>query len=99
VAAYDLFPAELETLAQCCRTADLIARLDGVLSVQDPLQETATGTVKAHPLLASVADQRRVLDQLLRSLALPMPDEMAGRRRSPAAVAAAQARWRAQRSG
>jgi hypothetical protein len=94
--AYELSPAELETLRQACRTVDMIARLDAVLAVQDPVQETAAGTPKAHPLLASVADQRRVLTGLFRDLSLPMPDEMTGRRRAPAAVAAAQARWRAQ---
>jgi hypothetical protein len=93
---YELSPAELETLRQACRVADLLARLDAVLMTEDPVQESAAGTPKAHPLLAASADQRRVLDQLMRSLALPMPDEVTGRRRSPAAVAAAQARWRAQ---
>jgi hypothetical protein len=41
----------------------------------------------------------RSLDMLIRSLALPMPGETEGRRRSPAAVANAQARWRGQRNG
>jgi hypothetical protein len=94
---YELSPAELETLRQACRTVDLLARLDAVLAVQDPVQESAAGTPKAHPLLAAAADQRRVLSGLFRDLALPMPDEVTGRRRAPAAVAAAQARWRAQR--
>jgi hypothetical protein len=94
---YELFPAELETLRQACRTVDLLARMDEVLMVQDPVQEGGMGQPKAHPLLAQVADHRRLLGGLFRDLSLPMPDEDAGRRRSPAAVAAAQARWRVGR--
>jgi hypothetical protein len=57
------------------------------------------GQMKAHPLVGAVAEARRTLDGLQRSLNLPMPDEEHGRRRSPAAVASAQARWRGQRNG
>jgi hypothetical protein len=47
--------------------------------------------------LASV-EQRRTLDGLLNALRLPFPNEVEGRRRSPGAVAAAQARWRERRT-
>jgi hypothetical protein len=94
---YELSPGELETLRQACRVTDLLARLDAVLMTEDPVQESAAGTPKAHPLLAASADQRRLLAGLFRDMALPMPDEAEGHRRAPAAVAAAQARWRAQR--
>jgi hypothetical protein len=60
----------------------------------DVVVEGYSGQPRAHPLLQVSADQRRVLDGLFRSMALPMPDETTGRRRSPAAVTAAQARWR-----
>lgn len=53
----------------------------------------------AHPLLLVKSDQERVLDTLLRSLALPMPGEDEGRRRSPAAAANAQRRWQESNSG
>lgn len=97
--AYELSPAELAVLGRCCRTVDLLDRIDVALMDSDLTVEGSTGQPKAHPLLAVLADQERVLDALLRALALPMPDEDAGRRRSPAATAAAQARWRAQRHG
>jgi hypothetical protein len=96
--AYDLSPAEAELLRQACRVADHLARIDAALMDADVVVEGYNGQPRPHPLLHTAADQRRVLDGLLRSLALPMPDEEVGRRRSPAAVAAAQARWRA-RSG
>ena len=97
VAVYELSPAELETLRQACRVVDIIARIDAVLIDSDLVVEGHHGQPRSHPLLAAAADQRRVLDALFRSLALPMPSEEEGRRRSPAAVAAAQQRWRAQR--
>jgi hypothetical protein len=97
LAAYLLSPVELVMLGQACRVVDLLARADADLAAADLTVPGSTGQPKAHPLIAATAEQRRVLDVLLRSLALPMPDEMTGRRRSPAAVAAAQARWRGER--
>jgi hypothetical protein len=92
---YELSPAEMELLRQACRTVDLLDRLDVEL-LDEPLTVTgSTGQPRANPLLASSAEQRRTLEGLMRDLALPMPDEVVGRRRSPAATAAAQARWRA----
>jgi hypothetical protein len=99
LAAYELNPGELEALRQACRVSDVLARLDAELAAAPVVVAGSTGQDRAHPLLAAAADQRRVLESLLRSLALPMPDEAEGRRRSPAARGAAQARWRAQRSG
>lgn len=94
VTVYELSPAELQTLGQACRVTELLARLDAELLAADLTVTGSTGQPKAHPLLASSAEQRRVLDTLMRSLSLPMPDEKTGRRRSPSAQAAAQARWR-----
>jgi hypothetical protein len=84
-------------LARACRTVDVLDRLDAVLAEDDPIVTGSVGQLRAHPALAATADQQRLLDQLIRGLNLPMPDETEGRRRSPAAREAAQARWRAQR--
>jgi hypothetical protein len=98
VAVYELSPAEMELLRQACRTVDLLDRLDVEL-LDQPLTVTgSTGQPRANPLLASGAEQRRTLEGLMRDLALPMPDEVEGRRRSPAAAVAAQARWRERRA-
>lgn len=100
LASYELSPGEAEVLRQACRVVDVLDRLDAAIADADDLMvEGSVGQMKAHPALASAAEQRRVLDVLLRGLALPMPEEAEGRRRSPAAREAAQARWRAQRSG
>lgn len=96
---YELAPAEVELLRQACRVTDNLVRIDAALIEDGPVVEGYNGQPRPHPLLAASADQRRVLDALIRSMALPMPGETEGRRRSPAAVANAQARWRAQRSG
>ena len=98
VGAYELSPAEMELLRQACRTVDLLDRLDVEL-LDEPLTVTgSTGQPRSNPLLASSAEQRRTLEGLMRDLALPMPNEVEGRRRSPAAAAAAQARWRERRA-
>jgi len=97
LAAYELSPAEMATLRQACRVVDVLARIDAHLADADLVVDGYAGQPRSHPLLSASADQRRVLDALFRSLCLPMPDEAEGRRRSPAAVAAAQARWRQER--
>ena len=99
MADYELSPAEVEILRQCCRVVDVLARLDVELIEADGLTvEGSTGQPRAHPALSASADQRRVLESLVRSLALPMPDEVQGRRRTPAAREAAQERWRQQKA-
>jgi hypothetical protein len=99
MAAYVLAPHEAELLRQACRVADQLARIDAVLMDSELVVEGYAGQPRSHPLLQVSADQRRVLDALFRSMALPMPGETEGRRRSPAAAASAQARWRGQRNG
>jgi hypothetical protein len=94
---YELSPSELVTLEQCCRQLDLVARLDEAVAVSPLLVKGSMGQVRTNPLVATVAEARRTLDTLQRSLALPMPDEVEGSRRAPQQIAAAQARWRARR--
>jgi hypothetical protein len=93
-AEYGLNPAELESLRQAARVADVLARLDAEMADAPVTVSGSMGQLWAHPLLQVSADQRRVLDGLLRSLALPMQGEDVGRRRSPTAREAANARWR-----
>jgi hypothetical protein len=96
--AYDLSPGELELLRQACRTVDLLERIDDQLSREDLTVAGSRGQQRNHPLLLASTEQRRTLDGLLNALSLPFPYEVEGRRRSPSAVAAAQARWRDRRS-
>jgi hypothetical protein len=96
---YELAPGEVETLRQCCRLVDLIDTADTQLTDEGLTVAGSRGQPRAHPLLEAVDEMRRTLDGLMRSLALPMPDEQVGSRRSPQQVAAAQSRWRARRAG
>jgi hypothetical protein len=98
LASYELSPAECELLRQACRTVDLLERIDAQLVVEDLTVAGSRGQERAHPLLGAAVEQRRVLESLTNALSLPMPNEIEGRRRSPSAVAAAQARWRERRT-
>jgi hypothetical protein len=93
---YELSPGELALLGQACRVADTLERLDGELRDAPMTVEGSTGQLRPHPLLASTAEQRKVFDTLLRSMALPMPGEKQGRVRSPQQASAARQRWQGQ---
>ena len=84
-------------LAQACRVIDLLERI-AQLVAEDLTVAGSRGQERAHPLLAAAVEQRRALESLTNALSLPMPNEIEGRRRSPAATAAAQARWRERRT-
>jgi hypothetical protein len=96
--AYELSPSETESLRQAARVVDLLERIDAQLVAEDLTVVGSMGQQKSHPLLASAVEQRRVLEGLLNAMGLPLPGEVEGKRRSPAATAAAQARWRERRS-
>lgn len=97
---YELSPAEEAMLGRCCRTLDVLGRLDAALLDADDLMVTGSvGQMKPHPALAAAADQQRLLDQLVRALNLPLPDEAEGHRRSPANRENALERWRTERHG
>ena len=88
---YDFAPGEAAIAVEICRTVDLLARLDSDLERSKLLVGGSRGQVRPNPLLAVVADQRRVLAALWASLDLPDPHE---------ATADAQAEWRQRdRSG
>src|SRR5258708_3735413 len=94
VASYELSPPETETLRQAAHTVDLISWAQVEMESAPFMVAGSSGQQVSNPLLATLTDLRRTLDQLIVSLALPLPDEVEGRRRSPAAIRAAQQRWR-----
>ncbi|GAA3765598.1 hypothetical protein [Micromonospora maritima] len=89
---YDLSPGELSVLEQACRTADELDDMAAALQGEPPLVEGSTGQTKVHPLYGELRQHRRVFDALITSLALPMPEESAGRPRSAQARRAAKTR-------
>lgn len=96
VPAYELRPDELRMLADACREADLVARLDADLEEASLMVTGSQGQRVINPLIAEVRQHRTVLAGLLRSLKLP--DSPAGAKQkaqqvSEAARAAARSRW------
>jgi len=96
---YELSAPEAAVLGRAARVLDLLAQVDAALADDGVTVEGSVGQVRAHPLLRSLVELEQVLDVQLRAMALPLVGEDEGRRRSPAAVAAAQARWRAREVG
>jgi hypothetical protein len=94
MADYELSVPETELLRQACQVSDLIGRLEAALAADDLIQPGSRGQPVANPLVDRLTAQRRLLESLIRSLALPMPGEHEGRRRSPQQVAAVTERWR-----
>ena len=102
IPAFTLRPDEMAVLADACRTADIVARLDAAL-VDAPL--TVTGSARQtreHPLLSERRQQAAHLARLLHQLRLPddedealTPAELRKRKnRSARGRKAANARWR-----
>jgi phage terminase small subunit len=91
-ATYQFSPSELATLRQACFTVDLIDDINAELAKDGLTVIGSTGQLRANPLIAAISDNRRTLEILFRDLALPVPGESAGIRRSPGAKSAAVAR-------
>lgn len=94
---YDLTVPETELLRQAAQVMDLIARLEAELAGDDIVVAGSRGQPAVNPLVDRLTAQRRLLESLIRSMALPFPDEHRGSVRTPARVAAAQERWRQER--
>jgi hypothetical protein len=67
-AEYELAAHELELLRQAAATADLIARAGAVLAGDDLTVEGSMGQPVGHPMIAVLADQRRLLASLFRAM-------------------------------
>lgn len=103
VPTYDLRPDELRVLADACREADIIHRLEEA-QLEEPLTTTGSmGQKVISPFISELRQHRTVLAGLLKSLKLPdtTPAGVAQRTRhtSEQARAAARARWDARRDG
>lgn len=97
MAVYELSPAALMSLSRACVTVDALSAVDAEIAAQGLSVRGSRGQVIPNRMIKLRCEMERVLDVQLRGLGLPMPGETVGRRRSPSAHAAAQARWRAQR--
>jgi hypothetical protein len=93
MAEYGLNPAEALMLTQLARCADRIEAIEAELGGADLVTVGSMGQPRCNPLLGELRAQMRLSESLARSLALPMPGEDVGRRRSPTARENALARW------
>lgn len=97
MATYSLDPAEVALLGATARTLDELERVETALADAPMVVAGSMGQVKAHPLLAQVRAHRKIVESLVRTLALPLPGEATGHIRTPQARASANARWGRQR--
>jgi hypothetical protein len=92
---YELSPAELVSLRRACVPLDALTAVDAEIAGQGLSVRGSRGQVIPNRMIKLRCEMERVLDVQVRSLNLPMPQESEGRRRSPAAAAAAYTRWAA----
>jgi hypothetical protein len=92
---YELSPAELTLLGRAAVTVDTLAAMDAEIAEQGLSVKGSRGQVIPNRLVKVRVELDRLLDVQIRALNLPMPGEDEGRRRSPAAAAAAYTRWKA----
>lgn len=96
VPAYELRPDEVRILADACREADIIERLENELVDADLMVKGSMGQLVASPLVSEVRQHRTTLAGLLTKLKIPDSPAGAARKRavvSQQAVKAARARW------
>ena len=93
--------AELANLAEACRTADELDRLEkAVRALPELVVSGSTGQPRPHPLLEEVRRHRQLLERLTIALALPSVDEKEGVTASQRhARRAAVARWQRESDG
>ncbi|SRR5260370_14194846 len=74
-AELELAGHELELLRQAASTADLIAAASQVLAADGMLSTGSMNQPVPHPMIAVVADQRRLLVTLIKATGASMPPE------------------------
>lgn len=99
---YDLRPDEIRVLADACREADIVERLELELRDAPLMVKGSQGQLVASPLVSEVRQHRTVVAALLKALHLPDTDSQGAQKAqkdSEAARAAARARWDRKRTG
>ena len=82
LADYELDEHELTLLRQAVRVADLCDDLQAVVDNEGPVLRTGE-TVRAHPALVELRQQRIVLARLVVALRVPLGDETDGQQAPP----------------
>jgi terminase small subunit-like protein len=83
-AKYRLDPGELVLLTELARTLDRLDLIESELARDGLTVRGDRGQLpRAHPLLYALTDAQKTASRLVTELALPLPGELEGRRRSP----------------
>jgi hypothetical protein len=94
---FEMNAAELRLLHQLGLTLDELAQMKADLAEMGSVVMGSRNQPKINPLLPVIAAHRKLADQLVTALALPLDGETIGRRRSAQAKQAVDSRWRQQR--
>lgn len=87
---FEFNSAELMLLQQLCETIDEIALIKGEMADMGGVTAGSKGQPTVNPLLRQLLEHRKMADQLVAALALPVLGEVVGHRRTAAAKQAAQ---------
>lgn len=91
---YEIEPQESLYLAEACREADIVARLESALTDADVTVDGSRGNVRPNPLLTELRGHRDLLARLVARLRLPSEDTDAAKAHTSAmARKAANTRW------
>lgn len=96
---YELDPAELATLEQAARLADLADELQAVIDAEGTVAPGSRGQPRMHPGLSELRATRVAVGSLVARLKLPSGEARSASATSTKARAAARARWNARKVG
>jgi len=88
----ELSAIEFPLLHQLCRVLDTLDDLYREKAKMTAIVGGSTGQPKVNPILAEIREQTAILDKLVVALAIPLPGESYGARRTGAARAKAKVR-------
>ena len=89
--------AEFALLFQLCLTVDELADMKADLAEMGTVVMGSRNQPRVNPLIAVIAAHRKLVDQLVVALGVPLPGEAVGRRRSAAAKQSVDSRWRQEK--
>ncbi|MFZ3319530.1 MAG: P27 family phage terminase small subunit [Mycobacterium sp.] len=98
LAEFELNATELALLRQLCLTVDELAAMKADLAEMGLVVMGSRNQPRVNPLIAVIASHRKLVDQLVVALGVPLPGESVGRRRSSAAKQSVDKRWRQEKS-
>lgn len=97
--SYNLRPDEKAVLADACREADIIEKLQGEFEHRDLITKGSMGQDVAAPHVSEIRQHRTVLANLLKGLKLPDEDGREAASTTDLARKAANARWHPRTAG